>query len=68
VLLAGFEPAIPEIERLEAYVFDHLATEMAVVLLAFNITPAFIGVSHVVYYIRILFFYYKGIHNASPRH
>ena len=67
MLLAGFESAIPEIERLETYALDHSATEMAVALFSFTITPAFIGKSHVVYYTRILiFFITKG--SITPLH
>lgn len=68
IILAGFEPAIPEIERLETYALDRTATEMALALFASIITPAFIEASHVVYCSTILFFYCKEIYNASSRH
>lgn len=55
-LLTGFEPAISEIERLEAYALDRTATEMTLALFASVITPAFIEASHVVYCSTILFF------------
>lgn len=67
MLLAGFEPAFPEFERLETYALDRTATEMALALYACTITPAFIAASTVVYYTRILFFFIaKGF--ITPLH
>ena len=57
MLLAGFEPTIPAIERLETYAFDRAAPGITLSLFALTITPAFIGASNVVYYTIILFFF-----------
>jgi len=56
MLLAGFEPKIPQKERLETYALDRTATEMTLALFTSVIRPAFIEASHVVYCSTTVFF------------